>query len=331
MKILSRQELVDSPNRDRPHVVILGAGASKAAFPNGDATGQLVPLMKEIPEVLGRDWKELVKGASLKSGDFESQYIDLRENARHHDRLDEVERVLCDYFGRLALPDHPTIYDYLVLGLRSKDVIATFNWDPFLILAHRRNNGICKLPEIRFLHGCVRFASCIDHDVLGGPLMLCPECLKPLTKSSILFPRADKDYTKDSIVFREWEFVTGRLREAVHLTIFGYSGPSSDYKAKKLLLEGWERTPMRKFSHVEIIDVGSPDKLRSNWNEFIPFDHDMLTACFWKSTIAKWPRRTAEYKMAASLFGTVSEYIGPIRTNSLEELQQWHEKIAVRE
>ena len=44
--------------------------------------------------------------------------------------------MLLDYFSSLALPEHPSIYDYLVLGLRPKDVIATFNWDPFLMLAH---------------------------------------------------------------------------------------------------------------------------------------------------------------------------------------------------
>ena len=59
-----------------------------------------------------------------------------------------------------------------------------------------------------------------------------------LIESSILFPYSDKDYTKDRIISRDWAFVTDRLKEAFHLTIFGYSGPATDYKAKKLLL-GW--------------------------------------------------------------------------------------------
>ena len=50
---LSRKDLVDSPDRNEPHVVILGAGASKAAFRHGDANGRSVPLMNELPEILG--------------------------------------------------------------------------------------------------------------------------------------------------------------------------------------------------------------------------------------------------------------------------------------
>ena len=329
--LLSRQELVDSPNRNEPHVVILGAGASKAAFPKGDANGRLVPLMNQLPRILGSRWKDLVNRASLANLDFESQFTRLRQSSMHSDRLTEIENMLCEYFSSLILPEYPTIYDYLIMGLRGKDVVATFNWDPFLIAAHNRNRMVPNLPEIRFLHGCVQYASCPDHDVLGQPGERCPMCKRPLATSSILFPYGDKDYAKDGVIFRDWKFVTSRLQEAFHLTIFGYSGPSTDYKAKKLLLEGWTETPMRPFSHVEIIDIGNADDLRSNWQEFIHFHHDMVISCFWESTIAKWPRRTAEYKTAASLFGTVSENLGPIRNMSLEELQKWHAEIAAVE
>ena len=287
--------------------------------------------MNELPEILGRRWEDLVNCASLTSLDFESQYTYLRDHAKYDDRLNEIDNMLCEYFSRLVLPDYPTIYDYLILGLRGKDVIATFNWDPFLILAHSRNSAIPNLPKISFLHGCVQYASCLDHDVLGQPVEQCPRCKGALVKSSILFPDGDKDYATDSIIRREWEFVSSRLENAFHLTIFGYSGPATDYKAKRLLLEGWTQTPMRPFSHVEIIDIGSADNLRSNWQAFIPFHHDIVISCFWKSTIAKWPRRTAEYKTAASLFGTVSENIGPFRTTSLKELQEWHAEIAAPE
>ena len=44
----------------------------------------------------------------------------------------EIETRVDEYFADLELPGHPTIYDRLVLSLREKDLIATFNWDPFL-------------------------------------------------------------------------------------------------------------------------------------------------------------------------------------------------------
>ena len=36
----------------RPHVVILGAGASYAAFPDGDKNGKRLPLMNNLVDVL---------------------------------------------------------------------------------------------------------------------------------------------------------------------------------------------------------------------------------------------------------------------------------------
>ena len=73
------------------------------------------------------------------------------------------------------------------------------------------------------------------------------------------------------------------------------------------------------------------NELRQNWREFIPLHHDMVVSSFWESTIAKWPRRTVEYKISASLDGAVSGVIEPVRTNALRELQEWHTKIAEAE
>ena len=57
-----------------PHVVFLGAGASKAAFPHGDRNGRHLPLMNELPSVLGEAWIALVLKSKAPEGDFESQY-----------------------------------------------------------------------------------------------------------------------------------------------------------------------------------------------------------------------------------------------------------------
>lgn len=88
---------------------------------------------------------------------------------------------------------------------------------------------------------------------------------------------------------------------------------------------------MRNFSHVEIIDIRSEDELTRCWKEFIPFSHYVLIPDFWCSTIAKWPRRTAEYKLSASLEGTVADVLGPFHTKSLHELQDWYSDLAMEE
>jgi len=316
----------------RPHVVVLGAGASKAAFPKGDKNGKLVPLLDDLPDIIGEVWEELVIDAEPPTQGFESQFAWIRGTQKHNEELSRIEELVCQYFESLELPDYPTIYDYLVLGLRGKDVIATFNWDPFLMLAYKRNSVIAgELPDIRFLHGNVAFASCADHDILGYPSELCPTCGKILNRGRLIFPEPEKDYTKDSLIRRDWEEVTRKLNIAFHLTIFGYSGPVTDYNARELLLDGWKEAPLKEASHVELIDVDEEEKLRNNWANFIPFYHSMITNEFWNSTIARWPRRTEEYKLSASISGIPAEYVGPFRTDSLQELHDWFAKLVESE
>ena len=324
----SKQDLVNSPRYNAPHVVLLGAGASKASFQEGDRNGQLVPLMNELSCVLGDTWHNLEKHIPGTEEGFEAQFTWLRTQSKYRRDLKRIEQLLHSYFHNLELPTHATIYDHLVLGLRRKDIIATFNWDPFLMLAHRRNRHVTDLPDIRFLHGCVSCANCIEHDILGILGEQCPKCGRMLQSGGLLFPDKEKDYAENSLISRDWNALTDRLTKAFHLTIFGYSGPATDHLAKKLLLEQWEKSRLRQFSHVEIIDVSPANVLRRNWQDFIPFHHEMIVSSFWDSTIAKWPRRTAEYKFAASLAAKPSEEIGPNRTSNLEKLQKWYAEIA---
>jgi len=310
-----------------PHIVILGAGASKAAFCSGDREGKLIPRMDQIPSILSPVWQNLLNDAKPPVSGFEPQFSWLRAKGEYKNELDRIELEIVDYFSSLELPDHPTIYDYLVLGLRPKDLVATFNWDPLLLLAHSRNRGVVELPDIRFLHGCVHYATCAEHDVLGRLGEACPICSRPLRSGRLFFPDFDKDYTQDSLVQRDWDVTVERLKKAFHLTIFGYSGPATDYKARELLLSGWGETPLRSVSHIEIIDIEKDEVLRERWKEFIPFQHDMVTPDYWCSTIAHWPRRTGEYKLSASLYGIPSEEIGPIHTKFLSELQDWHRRL----
>ncbi len=50
---LSVEDEIKDVKFGRPHVVILGAGASLAAFPNGDANGISLPLMYNFIKKLG--------------------------------------------------------------------------------------------------------------------------------------------------------------------------------------------------------------------------------------------------------------------------------------
>ena len=51
--IVSATELIEHPRNLRPHAVLLGAGASRAAFPSGDAGGRQLPVMSDLVDVVG--------------------------------------------------------------------------------------------------------------------------------------------------------------------------------------------------------------------------------------------------------------------------------------
>ena len=118
------------PRIGRPHVVILGAGASRAALPQGDGRGRPLPLLTDLVDVLSLRPLLTRHGLSAEAQDFEPLYSSLVEGGQYTDLLAELDGRVRDYFSSLELPASPTLYDHLVLSLRPKDVIATFNWDP---------------------------------------------------------------------------------------------------------------------------------------------------------------------------------------------------------
>jgi hypothetical protein len=109
---------------ESPHVVILGAGASKATLPNGDISGLPLPLMNDLVETVGLNEILTAHNIHYEGKNFEELYDGLSSQNEHKSLLIEVEDKIREYFKRLQLPSHSTIYDYLVLSLRDKDLIA---------------------------------------------------------------------------------------------------------------------------------------------------------------------------------------------------------------
>lgn len=113
----------------RAHTVILGAGATIAAIPNGDKNGKKSSVMTGLIEKL--DLGDILATVSLKttSDNLEDIYSELYARPECKEVVNELENRLYNYFSSLEIPDTPTVYDFLILSLTSKDVIATFNWD----------------------------------------------------------------------------------------------------------------------------------------------------------------------------------------------------------
>lgn len=251
-----------------PHVVILGAGASLAALPGGDASGRELPLMRNVVEVVGLEPLLRMHGIAGGFEDFELLYDKLATDLTRLALLGEIESRVRGYFAGMQLPKEVTLYDLVLLSLREKDVVATFNWDPFLAQAYRRNIAIRCLPSILFLHGNVEVGVCQQHRRKGFIHQCCSECGRQFEPSRLLFPVGQKDYTNDPFIKNEWDQLQDHLERAYIVTIFGYSAPVTDIEARSLLLKSWRENATQELAEVEVVDIRRREELEANWADF---------------------------------------------------------------
>jgi hypothetical protein len=330
--IITKQELIECPRDLRPHIVLLGAGASRAAFPNGDATAGPLPLMADLVEIVGLQL--LIEQAGreyAKEENFEVIYGRLATEARFSHLLKEMERQIDKYFAALSLPTQATTYDRLLVSLRATDAVFTFNWDPFLFDAYQRNRGAVALPAIFFLHGNVRIGACLKHDTWGARGERCPECLEPITDVPLLYPIEQKDYSSNPYIRGNWDAARVLFGDAFTLTIFGYGAPASDKDAVELLRSAWLARSDRTFEHIEIIDTAQQSCLFDRWSAFTPTQHYQITITFEESRLARWPRRACESLYYPMSQGTPCEDFPLPITDSLAELQEFAGQIARHE
>ncbi len=300
---MNQENIIQSPSAVRPHVVLLGAGASLAAFPEGDVSGRRLPLMNDLVEVVGLEpFIEPISAELDIEKNFEKIYSMLKANPRHRCLVEKIEEKIDSHFSSLKMPKEANKYDFLILSLREKDAIITFNWDPFLFDAYMRNvnvRRIASLPKIYFLHGNVRIGYCRYHPERWGERRgLCPICSNRFEGVPLLYPDK-KDYSSPEYIQRSWEEAKYLLREAFVLTIFGYGAPDSDADAVDLLKSAWMERSERRIEYVEIVDIKSSDEdLRSDlytcWEGFTPTKHLKLIDSIWNSWIMMYPRRSVE-------------------------------------
>jgi hypothetical protein len=316
-----------------PHVVLLGAGASCACIPDGDKNGRKSTVMDNFFENTGIDI-----GYTGPFKNLEDIYQDIDDVKK-----ELLENEIYKYFNKLELPDDPTIYDALIISLTSKDLIASFNWDPLLIQATQRCHKITQdLPEIVFLHGNVWEWYAIEAD--GIMTRVFQQGKRPSNDAYIrtvsgqrciptplLYPIKNKDYTKDHYIKKAWDIFQDRLSKSFMLTIFGYSGPKTDTEALRLLkdeflikTENGKTSDINNYKQLTIIDIKENilDSFRGLLNvPQIPFiegiqNYVKTLKAFWDDDnwLVTWPRLTTEGY-------TITQYEGripnkwPIRIN----------------
>lgn len=329
-----KEEEINDTKMKRPHLVILGAGASYAAFPNGDKNGRKLPLMKNLVEVIGLEEDLKSYGVMFEGRNFEELYASIHNEDCYKDLAKILEQKIYDYFDSMELPDDPTIYDLLVLGLREKDVIATFNWDPFLMQALRRNGFRLtkKLPKAIFLHGNVA----VGYSEKDGAKILGPKNGRGSTghilePTKILYPVSEKNYSNDEFISDMWREIERVLKRAYMVTIFGYGAPESDIEAIKLFKNAWGNVEERQFEEIEIIDIRDKEELSKVWDIFIHTHHYEVVDSFSKSQIFNHPRRSLEALFARIFDAKFTEGNPYGKLCSFEELDAFLKPIIAKE
>lgn len=283
--------------RTRPHLFILGAGATKATIPNGDKYGRQSPVMENFMKEIGIDG--LLNGVKLKtkSRNIESIYSELSTKPEYANVVKKIEEGIVTHYRQMQIPDTPTLYDYLILSLRQKDCIATFNWDPLLIQAYNRVNKITTdLPEMLFLHSSVAVGVCEEckhYEPYRN--RYCAVCGKPLSSPRLLYPVEHKDYSQNIFIKDSWNAFSQYLEQACIVTIWGYSAPKSDSEAKKMMLKAFS-SDYRPLDQIEVIDIADEDTIHKTW---LPFAKDTnyhlsIHTSLMDTYLAEFPRRSVD-------------------------------------
>ncbi|MDO8730482.1 MAG: hypothetical protein Q7J69_04780 [Candidatus Omnitrophota bacterium] len=316
----------------RPHVVIVGAGASVASFPRGDRNGRMLPVMDNLVEVLQLRNLFEKHGVKHEGIGFETLYAELYEDEKLRPLCTGLEERISEYFQQVEIVDDPTIYDHLVLSLRKKDVLASFNWDPLLLQAYLRvgHKGF-HVPRLIFLHGNVGIGFCEKDRQLGVKGRLCTECRKSLAPSKLLYPVTKKDYQSDPMIKGQWDELLAAMKRAFMITIFGYSAPKTDVGAIDLLLNAWKGERERELEQVEIIDIKTEEELRRTWEPFIFSHHYETLTDFYESYLARHPRRSGEAYMNQFIEGKFTEDNPLPKSVGFEELEKWAQPLQHRE
>lgn len=291
----SVQDEIKSVEMGRPHVVILGAGASIATCLNGDTNGLKLPSMENFSTTLKIE--ELLKSWEIDPNQNFEDIYSLLHQKQEKERLEVLENKVVEYFQGLQLPGNPTIYDHLILSLRDKDLIATFNWDPLLMQAYLRNqdSGLSQ-PKIVFLHGSVSVGFCEKCHACGLSNNQCSNCGDILKNTKLLYPIKNKNYSDDKFISSQWDILKNYIKNSFMLTVFGYSGPKSDEEAIKLMSEAWGPNYERDMEQFDVITRPefNEEEIREVWDNFIHTHHYDIFGDFYKSWIFNHPRRTGE-------------------------------------
>ncbi len=308
-----------------PHVVIVGAGASIAAC-KIDKNGKEIPLLKNIHNILELTLElEKYDFSDEQMSDFEKLFSDIYGKEEYSELQEKLEYEVCDYFSKLMIPDEPTLYDYLILSLTEKDAIISFNWDPFLMQAYKRNISVGNLPELIFPHGNAGVGLCYDCKIKGYANCLCPNCFRDFEQMPLLYPIGKKDYNGKPIIKNEWARAKDVLSKAAGITVYGYGASVTDIEAVELMKSANSISQMKDIAPFTIINLARNEaEQREKWKEFYDVRRMFYCNNFEESMLWRNPRVSLETLFDAILQQQPRSIEKPfVKFSSLGKLQDF--------
>lgn len=305
------------------HTFLLGAGASRAAFPKGDMFGRKLPLMNDFVEIVGLEEFFNDNSIDYSNQNIEEIYSNLYSANPNSEVIIELNERIIEYFSLMKIPDKVTLYDELILSLQKKDAIFSFNWDPLLLQAFSRNHTLNELPSLYFLHGNVSVGVCEKDQRAGYINNRCSVCGEKFSPSKILFPIKNKNYNKDLFIESEWQALSLYLDNSFMFSIFGYSAPTTDVEARELMKSAWNKNKRTELNEIDIIDKRPREKVEENWEGFIYKSHGGIYDNIRDTQSFRYARRSCEsWGYAILQCDPWSENNLP-KFESLVDLQNW--------
>lgn len=92
----------------------------------------------------------------------------------------------------------------------------------------------------------------------------------------------------------------------------------------------------RNLEQFEFIDIRDEDEVLSSWSDFVHTHHYDFCNDFFKSSLAKYPRRTAEAYWCHNFFSNVEEAFAeenqvPDNFETFEEMWNWYQPMIEKE
>ena len=286
------------------HLVILGAGATCAAYPYGDNNGKSIPGMDGFMEKTGLiDEFPKVRGEIEAHHNLEDLYSEWHDNPEKKDLCDKLGETIYRYLSELE-PIGMNLYVKLLLSLTNRDVIATFNWDPFLSASYKRLSSDIThdLPSVLYLHGNVTMGYCSSCKRVGYLHDKCNVCGKTFAPMPLLYPIKNKNYNEDIYIRSAWVDLGKAITHATAITFFGYSAPESDEAAIAMMKQAFCNDSLRNVVEYQLINIDDESVLRANYETFeVKQEHLSIVSSFYDSFIARYPRRSADYLYSCTM------------------------------